>query len=121
MKFFHVRRDYQGDKWFYNAGQVPATILKKETYLAHVVDKKLGTKYPFNELYNDAKWNDWKSYETIHTLINHRHYTDPSSHIKEFNETNIWKYDRAYGRMCRTVLKKANVFVPTNNDYLKDF
>jgi hypothetical protein len=114
------RVKYVRDWWYYNAGSVPAEILKNHTELAHVVKLKLGTHMFIYHLYKDPNSQEWKNLDSIHLLINHRSYLDKESPIKEFNETNIWNYDRAYGRMARTVLKKANVFVPTNNDYLKD-
>ena len=40
------------------------------------------------------------------------------SPIKDFTEENIWTYDQAYGRMCRTILRRANLFIPTNDMYL---
>jgi hypothetical protein len=60
-------------------------------------------------------WNGWRDLNSVHLMINHRHYLDKESPIKEFNETNIWTYNRTYGAMVRTILRKANLFIPPSN------
>ena len=62
------------------------------------------------EMFQLSNWIKWKTFDTIHLLINHRYYLDSKSPIKEFNETNIWTYNRTYGVMARTILRKANVY-----------
>lgn len=96
---------------------VPAKILLKYPRLAHVVEGKLGThEYAACLLFTDCDPNpdSWKDYSTIHTLIRHRNYLDQNSTIKSFDETNIWTHDRVYGRMCRDIMERANLFIPKN-------
>ena len=83
------------------------------TNLAHIVEHQLGTDERVTPyLYYVPNWKGWENMTTIHLLIRHQ----PNL----FNETNIWYFDRAYGRMCRGILKKANLFLPSDNNYLKD-
>ena len=120
---------YNSSAWYHNAGFVPARILLKHPELAHVVEKELGTEILAYELYGQDKprfrneipppnhdWDGWKYYKSIHLLIGHRFYLDPHSPIKNFTEKNIWDYNQAYGEMCRTILKKANLFLPRNEE-----
>jgi hypothetical protein len=51
---------------------VPAKILLNHTKLAHVVEYKLGTQSLIRPLYEDPNWHEWKSFDTINLLINHR-------------------------------------------------
>jgi hypothetical protein len=99
---------------------VPAKILLNHTKLAHVVEYKLGTQSLIRPLYEDPNWHEWKSFDTIHLLINHRAKMVKNSTVQEIDETNIWNYNRAYGRMVRAVLNKANLFIPSDNKYLND-
>lgn len=89
-------------------------------FLAHVVKVKLGTHMLVGQLFHEKNWSKWKDLETVHLLINHRVYLDKDSPIKEFNETNIWTYDRTYGIMVRSILRKFNLFVPSENEQIKD-
>ena len=94
---------------------MPAIILREYSFLAKVVKIKLGTQSFIDQLFKMQKWNDWKDMNCIHLMINHRHYLDKDyQSLKEFNETNIWTYDRTYGVMVRTILRKAKLFLPKN-------
>ncbi len=54
-------------------------------------------------------WSGWKTYDTIHTLVNHREYLDDKTpSIKEFDEKNILAYNFTYGEMCRVILRRVN-------------
>ena len=81
---------------------------------------KLGTQILTTELYNSENWEEWKSYDSIHLLINHRSYLDKESPIKDFDELNIWTYNRTYGIMVRSILRKANLLLPADGQSLKD-
>jgi len=101
-----------------------------------VVEYKLGTQDLVYELYGDHNqiydrsagilpppnhdWDGWREFSTIHLLINHRSYLDEYSPIKEFNETNIWTYNQAYGKMVRIILRQANIFVPGDQTKILD-
>ena len=113
--FDFYRHNYTRTSWYYNAGHVPAVILRKWPELARIVKIRLGTQNFIHELFKTNTWNEWIDLTTIHLMINHRSYLDEQSPIKEFNETNIWTYDRTYGTMVRIMLRKANLFVPKNN------
>ena len=76
---------------------------------------KLGTQDLVKELYRKENWNEWTTYDSIHLLINHRSYLDKESPIKDFDELNIWTYNRTYGIMVRSILRRANLFIPANN------
>lgn len=124
--------DYKSKDWYYNAGFVPSKILLEFPQLAHVVENQFGTQDLVYELYGahnqrfpgrqppNPNWHAWKNFETIHLLIGHRFYMDMHSPIKNFTEHNIWTYDQAYGRMCRSILRRADVFQPVGDKYLKD-
>ena len=86
---------------YYNAGHVPAIILRKYSNLATIVKIRLGTKMHIDELFRKQNWNNWKELDCIHLLINHRSYLDKDSAIKEFDEKNIWTYNRTYGVIVR--------------------
>ena len=105
---------------YYNAGQVPAIILRKYSNLATIVQLKLGTAIYSNELFKKANWNNWMQFDCIHLLINHRSYLDKDSPIKEFDENNIWTYNRTYGVMVRSILRRANLFLSKDGQSLKD-
>jgi hypothetical protein len=49
-------------------------------------------------------WNNWKNFNTIHLMINHRYYMDKDATIKKFDETNIWTFNKTYGTMARILL-----------------
>ena len=66
------------------------------------------------------KWNDWKDMNCIHLMINHRSYLDKESPIKDFDEQNIWTYNRTYGIMVRSILRRANLLLPADGQSLKD-
>ena len=72
------------------------------------------------QLYREINWKGWTNLETIHLLINHRNYMDKESPIKEFNEENIWTYNRTYGIMVRSILKHANLYLPLNDKFIHD-
>lgn len=105
---------------YYNAGQRPAEILRKHGYLAYAVKIKLGAHMLFSELYEEHNWKQWRTLDSIHLLINHRSYLDANSTIKEFNETNIWTYNRTYGIMVRSILRRANLYLPKKGLEIKD-
>ncbi len=116
--FDSYRYDYNESSWFYNAGHVPARILSEYSYLAKKVRFKLGTWVHYvEELFQMNNWNNWKNFNTIHLMINHRYYMDKdAAAIKEFDETNIWTFNKTYGTMARILLRKANLLLPINND-----
>jgi hypothetical protein len=119
--FDSYRYEYKPQEWYYNAGRLPAKILLNHSYLAHRVDRLLGTHTKwFHNLYRLQNWKELKEFYTIHLLINHRSYLDKNSHIKEFNETNIWTYNRTYGVIARNILRRANLFLP-KYDLFKNF
>ena len=111
--FDHYRFNYTPGSWYYNAGHVPANILRKNKNLAKIVQHKFGTQMLAGQMFQ-TYWPEWKEMETIHLTINHRYYLDKESPIKEFDEINIWNYTYTYGEMCRNILKKANLFIPKN-------
>ena len=94
--------------------------LKKHKFLAHAINIKLGTYIYSNQLYKMNDWKKWKDLETIHLLINHRFYSDKESPIKDFDEQNIWTYNRTYGIMVRSILRRANLLLPADGQSLKD-
>jgi len=108
--FDKYRTNYTASIWYYNAGYAPAHILLTQRNLAHAVKIKFGTHNLVTELYKQY-WPEWKNLDTIHLLINHRHYQDAQSPIKEFNETNIQNYQYTYGEMCRTILQRIKPYL----------
>ena len=107
MKLY--RYNYTPDNWYWNAGFVPAQILLKHRYLAHVVKLKLGTHNLVDNLYKKY-WPNWNELDAIHLLINHRYYLDKESLIKEFDENNIKLYNFTYGYMVRDIMNRTKIF-----------
>ena len=105
--FLLFRYNYTPSAWYWNAGHMPAKILIKHKYLAHAVKFKLGTHMLVHNLYK-IYWREWKTLDSIHLLINHRHYLDKESPIKDFDENNIQTYNYTYGYMVRDILSRAN-------------
>lgn len=56
-------------------------------------------------------WKEWEEMDSIHLLINHRHYLDNDSPIKEFDEENIKTYNYTYGFMCRDILSRIKPYI----------
>ncbi|GAB6024895.1 hypothetical protein CHUAL_010003 [Chamberlinius hualienensis] len=97
-------RNYQGDRWYFNAGEYPTTsVLYKKPEIVHRVKLLFGVHMLANELY-DTYWPEWTNQFTIHLLINHRSYLDEDSSIKDFDENNIKTFNGTYGEMARVVL-----------------
>lgn len=101
MESYH---NYQGDKWYFNAGEYPTTsILYERPELVHRVKLLFGVHMLIHNLYK-SHWKGWRDYYTIHLLIRHRSYLDKESPIKNFDENNIKTYNYTYGQMARQVL-----------------
>lgn len=66
-------------------------------------------------LYQNLTWTTWDAdIDTIHLLINHRHYLDVYfKDYRYFNERNIQHYPFVFGSMVRRVLNQCHI---TNND-----
>ena len=69
-----------------------------------------------DRLYQEADWTGWKNYHAIHLLFRHRDYLAKQdveqSGILDFDETNIWHYDKTFGILARDVLTRANLTEP---------
>jgi hypothetical protein len=103
------RTNYTRNQWYYNAGKVPSLILNKHKSLAHAVKKEFCTEVSIVGALYKKYWKDWKKVDAVHLLINHRHYLDKNSTIKEFNEENIKTYNFTYGFMARDVLDRMKI------------
>ena len=104
------RSDYRENNWYYNAGDYSALVLKNHSFLAHVVNNRFGTAAHKAECLYFKYCKDWRtSLEAIHLLINHRHYLDAKSPIKEFDENNILNYNYTFGEMCREILDSIKI------------
>lgn len=92
---------------FYNAGHLPAKIIRENPFLVHGVWPNFGVEFR-NLAYNLYRniWSKWNEYDTIHTLVNHRYYLDRNSPISEFDEYNIIEYDYTYGYMARDIMNR---------------
>lgn len=95
---------------FYFKGFMPAIILRQHfndtPNIIHIEKEKLGAHSLFSQLYG-MQWKEWRNYDSIHLLINHRSYLDSvSPNITEFNEVNILNYNYTYGEMVREILGK---------------
>jgi hypothetical protein len=88
---------------------LPSRILGKYSYLANLVEYKLGTHNLIVALYK-LYWPEWTNLQTVHLLMNHRYYLDVESPIREFNETNIIGYNYTYGYMVRNITSRIIVF-----------
>ena len=96
---------------YYNAGEKPTVeVLYKHPELVHRVKLKFGVHMLINQLYNSQVWDEWKSQDTIHLLMNHRYYLDP--HFRdypEFNQDNIKDYPYTFGQMARQVVPPTSM------------
>ncbi len=99
------RYNYTPSLWYWNAGNMAAKLLNKHLYMAHTVKSKLGTDMLIHKLYK-TYWLEWKEFDTVHLLINHRSYLDKNSPIRHFDEFNIQNYNYTYGYMVREILDK---------------
>jgi hypothetical protein len=61
-------------------------------------------------------WNEWKTFYTIHLLMNHRRYADKDSTVRQFNEANIIDYPYAYGEMARIILERIKLYKKSYNN-----
>lgn len=105
--------DYRPERWYYNAGELPARILEKQLNLVHRVPESFGVYDLVSELYKE-RWEKWTTYHSIHLLARHRGYLDKESPIKEFNETNTLDYPFTYGQMVRKILYNTTEMLPAN-------
>jgi hypothetical protein len=69
----------------------------------------------FTRLYKRKNWDEWKTYYTIHLLMNHRRYGDKDSTIRQFNEANIIDYPYTYGEMARVILERIKPYMKSYN------
>jgi hypothetical protein len=56
-------------------------------------------------------WKRWRNLDSIHLLINHRHYLDEKSPINEFDELNILNYSYTFGYMSRDVMNRIKDYI----------
>ena len=88
--------------------------MRKDRSLAHIVKIRLGTQEAvFGYAFYQEKWPDFQNFSALHFMINHRSYLDKDSPIKEFDEHNIWKYNKSYGELVRGILRRVNLFILT--------
>jgi hypothetical protein len=85
---------------------MPAKILLSNPELAHSVEIKFGTQTQLSTMLYNENQKDWKDFDAIHLLTNHRYYMDPSSEIKAFDEHNIMTYNFTYGEMVRDIMQR---------------
>ena len=81
--------------------------MAKNPGLVHAVGTRLGISFLMRELYqNKENERDWReNFDTIHLLINHRHYLDIYFRTyRYFNERNILHYPFNFGEMARAVM-----------------
>ncbi|GAB6024863.1 hypothetical protein CHUAL_009977 [Chamberlinius hualienensis] len=110
MESYH---NYQGDKWYFNAGEYPTTsILYEKPELIHRVKIVFGVHMLIHNLYK-TNWDGWRDYFAIHLLIRHRSYLDKESPITIFDENNIKTYNFTYGQMVRNILYNSTNLIKT--------
>ena len=90
-------------------GNLITPTIRMNPHLVHSVYFTFGVHMLSDELYQ-TYWPEWSKYTSIHMLINHRHYLDEESPIKEFDQFNIQDYNFTYGYMDRDVLKRIKLY-----------
>jgi len=105
LKLWHeCYRDYHGDRWYFNAGELPTkAVLYQHPEIVHRVKLLFGVHMLVKNLYKTF-WDKWEEQYTIHLLMRHRSYLDKNSPIKEFDEQNIRRYNFTYGAMVRKII-----------------
>jgi tricorn protease-like protein len=77
--------------------------------LIHREVELLGVSNLASKLYKDS-WSSWRQYYAIHLLFCHGSYLAEAdikmNKILDFDEDNIWSYNRTFGKMAREVLKR---------------
>jgi hypothetical protein len=99
-------RDYRSDLWYYNGGELPTTaVLYKHPEFIHRVTQKFGTDTGLSSRLYTENWKEWKEFDAIHLLTNHRHYMYKENYrlYPEFNEDTILKYNFTFGEMVRLI------------------
>lgn len=110
-------RDYEADKWFYNAGEKPTIdILMKHPYLIHREKNYLAEWIGTPQMIYLDKSDAWRQHYAIHLLIRHqyilgRNLTETATYPVIFNEQNILKYEANIKYMALDVYP----FNKTNN------
>ena len=81
--------------------------------LIHRVKESFGVHNLADKLYQESHWTEWKAFHAIHLLFRHRDYLAKEdvkqSGIQEFDESNIWHYNKTFGYMARDVLTRSNL------------
>jgi hypothetical protein len=75
----------------------------KHPELIHRVITEFGTSTHLSYYLYIQNWENWKEYDTIHLLTNHRSYMYKENYQQypEFNESMIIHYNFTFGEMAR--------------------
>lgn len=105
------------NKRYYNAGGRPTKeVLEKHPGVVHRVEKDFGVQILIQLLYEQRGWQEWRQFDTIHLLLNHRWYLDGwFRDYPVFNERNIRHHPFAFGEMARHIMSR-----PPLNGSVKD-
>ncbi|XP_014665557.1 PREDICTED: uncharacterized protein LOC106807658 [Priapulus caudatus] len=105
--YYNSYRAFNDSLWYYNAGQVPAELLRRTPSVARVVGlEEFGVNVGvMNQLYrqNVNRRRDWHEYYAIHLFYHHRHYIIKEDPIKEHDPENIKQLNTSFGQMMRKI------------------
>lgn len=111
-------KDYRPTLWYYNAGEVPTTILAKCPDLVYRVHDQFGVRMLSKELYETPDWQEWRKQYAVHLLFRHRDYLAKNdvqeSGVVDFDENNVQKYNKTFGIMARSVLRHFGLLLKGN-------
>uniref|UniRef100_A0A0P6DHA5 Sulfotransferase sult n=2 Tax=Daphnia magna TaxID=35525 RepID=A0A0P6DHA5_9CRUS len=104
-------REYHPEIWYYNAGERPTVeILYKHPELVHRVKVQFGADFDLSYNLYTYKEFDWRALDTIHLMINHRHYMDPYYNVTPFFDENVVKnYPYPFGGMAREMVAASGM------------
>ncbi|XP_014676136.1 PREDICTED: uncharacterized protein LOC106816062 [Priapulus caudatus] len=95
--------EYNASRWYYNGGDLPTEkILNRYPWLVHAVPEKFGVTNLCYRIFHGPL--DWRAFDALHLLYNHRYYLTPDDPIPEHDENSIRSLDTPFGEMARQIL-----------------
>ncbi|XP_077531681.1 uncharacterized protein LOC144144191 [Haemaphysalis longicornis] len=114
--YFHTYRYYNGSLWYYNAGNLPySMVVENHPHLVHCMSSGLECGVDMiAALHDPHAYASWRSAYAVHTLDRWRRESlyDPLPPSSEIDEANVRHLDNALGQMSRSVLFGTSDFVP---------
>lgn len=101
--YFTSYAEYNGSKWYYNGGELPTyKILRRFPWLVHRVRESFGVTNLCYKIFNGPF--NWRAFDAVHLLYNHRYYLTPDDPIEQHDEDSIKTLQTPFGEMARKIL-----------------